>query len=190
MIEVYMDESGVHGGSPAVTSSAVWARPSVWKAWTRDWCLKKGPISVFHAQECHSRTGAFEGWSREDRDALVVGQLLPLVRKHKIFGRFSGLDLNTYRAQLVAHPDVLDWFGHPYIACFQWTLRSLCQAAVHHHQTAVAIIHEINDYKEGILWTVQYTQRKFPGLLLSVEFGSKVDFVPLQCADIVAYEVV
>jgi hypothetical protein len=183
-----MDESGVHGGAPAVTCSAVWARPSVWKNWTREWCRAKRPINIFHASECHNRKGEFDGWSREERNKLVLG-LLPLFPKNKLNGRFAGIHLSAFdkamEGELAIHKEV---FGNPYFATIHWTLKAVCEAAQRGNSNRVAIFHEVSDYRTDVQRTFEYIQGRFPGLDMTLNFGTKQQYVPLQAADLVAYE--
>jgi hypothetical protein len=187
VIEVYMDESGVHGGSAVVTSSAVWARPSVWQKWTRAWCRAKHPIDVFHASECSNRKGEFSGWSREDRDRLVL-RLLPTFSAHKLHGRFEGIHVEALNRCLESAPDVNEEFGDPYFACIHWAFKHVCQHAAKTNTTRIAFVHENSNDAEYVLHAFNYTRSKFPKLQLTLAFGGKKDYVPLQAADLIAYE--
>lgn len=148
MVRVFMDESGVHGDAPATTTSDVWARPSVWK----EWCRAKSPIPVFHASECHGRNGEFEGWTREERDALIL-RLLPIFAKHKLQSRLGGVHLDAYRQCIVSELSAIkEAFGDPYVATIFWTFRSLCQhITTSANGRKIAIVHEVSNYEEDIV---------------------------------------
>ncbi|WP_254022666.1 hypothetical protein [Mesorhizobium escarrei] len=122
MIEVFMDESGIHDEAPAVTSSAVWARPSVWRKWTADWQKALHPISIFHASECHGRKREWKNFTRPERDEKVL-RLLPLFPKHKLCGRFAGVHLDAFMQCMRDEPVSLKEFGDPYFACIHWAFR-------------------------------------------------------------------
>lgn len=187
VIRVFMDESGVHSGARAVTSSAVWARPSVWKQWTNDWVWSKRPINVFHAVDCHNRKGEFEGWSREERDAVVL-RLLPLFPKHRICGRFSGIHLKAYGLAMKDCDEISDKFGEPYFACVYWTFKKIFEAVSRSNSRKIEIIHESGDFHKEILEAFEFVKTKFPDIESTLEFGTKAEYVPLQAADLVAYE--
>jgi len=70
-IHAFMDESGVHDGSPVVTVAMYAAQQPDWRAFVRDWKVAKYPIKVVHAVDCANRTGEFTGWDRKQRDALA-----------------------------------------------------------------------------------------------------------------------
>lgn len=188
VIQVFMDESGIHDDAPAVTSSAVWTRPSVWQNWTKEWKRKLAPIEAFHAVDCHNRKNEFAGWSRNDRDKKVIG-LLPIIPKFKIHGRFTGVDLKAYNLAMESEPAIYKkTFGNPYYAAVMWAMKHVAQYANTHNGKRVDIIHEVNDFQTDVLDAFDYVSRKFPSLNMTLNFGSKKDFVPLQAADILAYE--
>jgi hypothetical protein len=49
VLRVYLDESGVHDGSPIVTVAGYIGRPKEWRAWTSRWVRTLRPIKVYHA---------------------------------------------------------------------------------------------------------------------------------------------
>lgn len=187
VIEVFMDESGIHDGAPAVTSSAVWARPSVWRKWTADWQKALHPIKIFHASECHGRKGEWRNATRPERDEKVL-RLLPLFPKHKLSGRFAGVHLDAFMQCMRDEPDILREFGNPYFACIHWAFRRVCEQAEKHHVGRIAFVHEVSDAKADVLHAFDYTKRHFPRLQMTLGFGSKEEYVPLQAADLLAYE--
>lgn len=186
-LRVCLDESGTHEGSQVVIVGAAWAKPSSWKAWTRDWNAAKRPIKVHHSVECHSRKGEYCGWSREQRDDYVK-RILPVIPKHKIQGRIAGLDVNAYRERLADRPDIMHLFGEPYVACLNWVLSDICDVAMREGHGRLAFVHEINGYQDEVLHLFGRIQRSYPSLKLTMAFAAKGDYVPLQCADVFAYE--
>jgi len=82
VIKVYMDESGTHDGSPVVTVAAYYAKPKVWRDFTKDWNTRKRPIKIFHAVDCQNLENEFSGWKPKRRDEFVK-QLLPVIPAHR-----------------------------------------------------------------------------------------------------------
>src|SRR2546423_288143 len=60
VLRIYMDESGLHHGSPVVTVGGYYGRPKAWKAFTREWNAAKRPIEIFHSADCANLKGEFE----------------------------------------------------------------------------------------------------------------------------------
>lgn len=187
LIRVSLDESGTHDGSPVITVGAAWAKPSVWKKWTSDWNVAKRPIQVHHSVDCHNRDGEWKGWTKKERDDYVK-RILPVIAKHKIRGRVSGLDLNAYKESLSHRPGVIELFGDPYVACFQWAVTDICETLENEGHRRIAFIHEQNDKQEEAVRVFRRIEREFPDLAISITFAPKKEFVPLQCADVLAYE--
>jgi hypothetical protein len=187
VLRAFLDESGTHGGSTVLTVGAAWAQPSVWKKWTKDWNVSKRPVKIHHSSDCHNFDGEYKGWSPSQRDAYVK-RILPVIAAHKINGRVAGLHLRAFEQELARHPKVAAAFGRPYIACFQWAINDICDVALSNQIHRVAFIHETNDYEDEAKAAFNHVKARFPEMLLSITFASKCDFVPLQCADVFAFE--
>ncbi len=190
MLKAYMDESGTHAGSPAVTVGLYVGKPRGWQAWTKDWNAHKKPIRVYHAVDAHNRTGEFEGWERPARNEFV-GNLLPVMARHPIMGVAVGIHLGAFDAAMKAHPELRDMFGTPYAACFQWAVQTLLTMMDEHGDTQrVAFFHECNDDQKDAEAAFAYikAQKLLNDRVVSLTFGGKEDYVPLQAADVLAYE--
>ena len=189
MLKAYMDESGTHDGSPVVTVGLYFGKPA-WRNWTRDWNLNKRPIKVHHSVDCHNRDGEYEGWDRPTRDAYCA-RLLPVISRHNIMGVAIGIHMHRFNDAIKPHPELREMFGTPYTACFQWTVQTFLQMLDESSiDQRVAFFHESNDYREEAEAAFAYIDkltwlRKKP---ITLTFGSKADFVPLQAADVLAYE--
>lgn len=86
---------------------------------------------------------------------------------------------------------MIEMFGTPYTACFQWAISIIMEIATDRGSgERMAFIHEVNDYKGEALKAFDYVKeflnpRQIP---MTMGFGSKADFPPLQAADVLAYE--
>lgn len=186
-LKVYADESGTHDGSPVVTVGMYIGRPSSWREWTKDWNKAKKPIKVYHAVDAHNRDCEFRGWTRERRDKLVIG-LLPVLARHNLLGVAVGIHMGAFRKAMDAHPELRQLFGTPYGACFQWAMQIIL-AKLNESRAIqrVAFIHECNDHQVEAMASFKWAQ-KMDSRAVSLTFASKADFVPLQAADVLAYE--
>jgi hypothetical protein len=197
VLKTYMDESGTHGDSPVVTVGAYIGQPNVWRDWTKDWKrqlhkvpVSKKPIEVFHAVDCANRDGEFEGWTREERTAFVI-ELLPIFPRHSIVGCAIGIHMKSFEEAMSDHSDLREMFGTPYTACFQWVIQTILNTLdAYRSDHRIAFFHECNDYTDEARKAFEWVQTNRPsgnkGITLA--FGSKADYVPLQAADVLAYE--
>jgi hypothetical protein len=191
VIEVYMDETGTHDDSQIIGVSTAWADKGTWASWTLEWIKSKHPIRIFHAVNCHNRTGEFKGLTREKRDELVI-RLLPVIERHNIRGSVSAIDKGELRRLLAQRGLAMDaqtitrgW----YYVCLSWALRGAWQDLCSEGYKNIAFIHEDNDFSDLALEAFKQTKRLIVGDCdATFAFGSKMRYPPLQCADIIAYE--
>lgn len=190
MLKAYMDESGVHDGSPVLTVAAYIARPGQWREWTKKWNVAKRPIKVVHAADVANLTGELKGWTEAQAAALAV-KLLPIIAEADFPGVVIGIHMEEFRKAMAGRDDLRRIFGSPYAACFQWVVQVILNIqAEHGSNQRIAFIHECNDYRrearEGFKWIQAHGNPQ--GSLISLDFGDKATYVPLQAADILAYE--
>jgi hypothetical protein len=86
---------------------------------------------VFHATDCASFHGEFEGWKHEDRDPYVA-QLLPVMPAHPLAGIVIGVHLTELDRAFRDHSELIEMFGTPYTACFQWAISIIMEIATDH----------------------------------------------------------
>jgi hypothetical protein len=190
MLKVYMDETGIHAGVPIAAVSAYVAKPATWRAWTKKWNVAKAPIKVFHSTDCANCRGEFASWTREQRDAFVA-KLLPTLPAHKLFGMVIAIQMDDFKKALDGRKELLDLIGQPYTCCFQWSVMTLLELATRHGKgERMKFIHEVNDFKGEAARTFDYVNQNHnpKGITLSFASGTKSENVPLQAADILAYE--
>ena len=185
-----MDESGTHDDSSVVCAGAYLALPTTWRDWTKKWNVKKHPIKVFHATDCQNLTGEFAGWSASERDSFV-SNLLPVIADHKLAAWVVGINLNDFRDVTKTHPWIRDNLKTPYAACFQWTMQSILEWLIAQGDSRrLAFVHEVNDIKGEMAdcfeWFSSHHENK--NRKMTLVFGGKDDYVPLQAADVLAYE--
>lgn len=191
MFKTYLDESGTHDGSPVVTVGAYVGRPSEWQRFTKEWNLRKRPIRVFHASDCAALQGEFKGWDEDARNKFVAN-LLPVIGAAKIQGFAVGIVLKDLEKELEKNQRLQTLLSpNPYTACFQWVMHTIVDQKIESlNKSRIAFFHENNDYQEAAQFCYGRIKERSEnaGKLLSLTFGAKEDFVPLQAADVLAYE--
>jgi|GEM_PF-675821 uncharacterized protein DUF3800 len=113
---VYFDESGTHGGSPAVVVGGYIGIVKKWKEFGEIWnthILKREGIKILHRVDLENFEGEFTGWKR-DRQVRVIR------RAHKIIKKYTEIGAGISQAVVPADfeeviPDVAKRaFGGPY----------------------------------------------------------------------------
>lgn len=190
ILKTYMDESGIHDGAAVVAVAGYISRPKYWRAWTKDWNAAKRPVKVFHSTDCANFRGEFEGWDKDRRDAFVA-KLLPILPRHELGGIVIGIDMNTFKQEIGNHPEIKRMFGEPYTACFQWAISIIMDIASGNGKgEPMAFIHENNAYRGDALKAFEYVRDNLNprGIKMTMGFGAKEEYPPLQAADVLAYE--
>lgn len=190
VLKAYLDESGVHDGSPVLTVAAYTAKPKTWRDWTRTWNAAKRPIRVYHAADAANLSGEFEGWEKPAMNALAA-RLLPVIADAEIAGVVAGIHLGEFEKATKDRPDLRGLIGHPYGACFHWLVGQIVRLQNKLGSAErIAFVHENNDHQGHALESFDWIKQNvnFGDRAISLSFGTKADYVPLQAADILAYE--
>jgi Protein of unknown function (DUF3800) len=190
VLKAYIDESGVHDDSPVLTVAAYLGRQNVWRNWTKRWNVTKRPIRVCHAADAANLKAEFKDWTKE-QVAELAKKLLPVIADTEIAGMVIGVHMDEYRKAIAPHPELEMLLGNPYSACFHWLISTILHLANEQKSgERIAFIHEINDYQgeatTAFAWIKEYIN--MGNRAVSLTFGSKESYTPLQAADILAYE--
>jgi hypothetical protein len=103
-----------------------------------------------------------------------------------------GIVLKDVEEALNARPDLRPYWGSPYESCFHWWLGIMLeQMRIRGNYEPLAIVHEQNQFGEEAARAFKWMKEENDphGQLISFSYGTKEQFVPLQAADILAYEV-
>jgi hypothetical protein len=117
--------------------------------------------------------------------------LLPVIPAHELAGIVIGIRLDHLADALKPHPELLEMFGTPYTACFQWAISIIVEIATERGKgDRMAFVHEVNDFKGEALKAFEYVKqflnpRSIP---MTITFGTKANHPALQAADVLAYE--
>jgi hypothetical protein len=191
VLRVFMDESGTHEGSQTVISAACYGKAAAWREFTRIWNRRKGKVSVYHATDAQNLRGEFKGWTSEQVGELAK-HLLPTIPECGIHAYIVCIDLRAYKKALEPHADLRAMLGVPFEACVQWNFSGLRDFFNRHRIfEPLAFIHEKNDeHKRQIeeAFEFEFGGEKRGGFTPTLTFANKEEFVPLQAADVIAYE--
>jgi hypothetical protein len=140
--------------------------------------------------DCANYKNEFKDWDENRRDPWVAN-LLPVIPAHDMAGIVIGIHLKDFEVALKDHGELLEMFGTPYTACFQWAISIIMEIATGHGKgERMAFVHEVNDYKGECFKAFEYVRDNLNprGIPMTLAFAGKKDFPPLQAADILAYE--
>ena len=189
-VRAYIDESGTHDGSNVTTVAVILSRPTLWEEWSKRWNQTKAPIKVFHSVECANLRGAFKGWTASDRDRYVA-KLLPIIGEFDFIGHLTGIDNRDVDRLASKTPRVRQEISSPYMICLQMALhRTLDYLNELGVDDRISFVHEDNDFQAEAHRCFNWMKvlPEYAGRSTSLMLAPKKEAVPLQAADIFAYE--
>lgn len=197
MLVAYLDESGVHSGSRVCAIAGFVGTEDEWATFERRWkrVLKDANVSTFHMAEFESRLGEFAGWSNMRRK-MFLAELMEIIKARELYGFGSAVIAADY--EKLPEEDKR-WMTHgtglPYFLCFQHCVVEAAHYADHlDPDEKVAFVFDrqgelsgeatrlYNDLKDSDEWPNRVR------LADAFAFASRRETVPLQAADIAAYE--
>ena len=200
---IYGDESGssnVFVLSTYMASVENWARfEGAWKSILREAGLEDdstGRLRPFHMADFESRFDPFGDWDATKR-VMVLRQLIDAIREANALGVSVALPLALYQKGM--HVNAHLPLDHPlhrimqYMMCFYGLhLFLLASANLLNLSEPIPMVMDRNEVSAGMVQGVlDLTAKEFPQireLIDPVVFQDKSIMVPLQAADILAYE--
>jgi len=192
MLIAYMDESG-HSDDTDFVGMAGLVAPSVrWETFEREWghTPKEAGISSFHMREFAHSVGEFRKWKEnEPKRKELLAKLMAVVSRTNavaIGAIVSRADFRTLK------PDRQLKFLDPYYACFQtcaWGAARLASFGPPDEKVAM-VFGDHSEFKGRAerLWRAMKRYLDLGAKMESYTFSDARRVVPLQAADIVAYE--
>lgn len=205
---VWTDESGTHSGSAWCVIAGHRASPRQWKRFDADWraVLNLYGVSVFHSKEYFNRKviadpkrNPYLNWS-EKRATSYFGDLLEVVRKHKIYPVGCAVDVRAFESYSYRERCVLAGYISkasrrksrdpvPYHLAFRLTLTDAIETAAPNTELHI-IIAEQTEYQQraGEAYTLakRWSLDRRVEQLKSFGMRNPKDEPALQVADLLA----
>ena len=191
LLTAYFDDSGTHNNSPVVTYAGFIGREEVWADLESAWraLLKQHGIKRFHLAHMEAGSGEFDMWGRTRSD-MVLHDFRQLILDRDLWGiacsvaRADWNELVTGMArQHMSEPD--DFCAE--ICLFD----ALNFTTVDEIENKVAVVFDDRPHRSAaILRKAQpWLHEPHNGMeLLSVTFSNATKLIPLQAADMLAWE--
>ena len=163
-----------------------------WRKLERKWKrrVRKAGVSRFHAAPLNCYDGEFESWKGTNKSKEFVVPLLNIIKHRQLVGFSFAMFIDDYKK--CTSQAAKDKLGTPYLCCFKHCIAMAAQTMDMPPEDKFAVIIDRNpEEKEAVKLfyrikddsTVPYRHR-----LASCEPGSWEEYVPLQPADMIAYD--
>jgi hypothetical protein len=199
MLTAYFDDTGTHDTSPVLAIAGLIGNESIWSQFEAAWRDRlsqplpgKPTLRRFHMADCMARQGEFVGYSDAEADA-VTHDFRQIIIGSGVYGYAVGVSRADWD-QIVAPTPMLYWFGDAEAFCFRDCVAKML-AFVHHFSPSdkdLSLVFDNRPHRTTINEYLYKQYQKFPEVhganLLGVSFLASEEFVPLQGADMFAWE--
>jgi hypothetical protein len=192
VLVAYMDESGTHANAPITLVCALVNRLIFWSRMELPWRKDLGLLGLawFHATDCENRKKDFEHIERPQRDRLVedLSTLVCAQQPHVIAAAVIRSDWDREASSAIKNR-----FIDPYYFCFEHCLQKITKWSDAHAggEPVALVIAKQEEYQDRAaeLYRIYSQSTTFDGHRLGrFGMGSPRCLIPLQAADLVAYE--
>lgn len=192
VLQGYFDESGTHADSDSVVLAGFLSTFERWQQFEAEWnkSLAEYDLPFFHMTDFANQVGHYASWSEDMRRARL-GRLLEIVHGHAMASYGVSLSKKVFEAAFT--PSAKRVVGNPYsfaaLHCFLLVGTDLRQLdgeawATHILESGANGTGEILSAYDFLV-KIDATELT---RMVSLRFEDKRLFVPLQAADILAYE--
>lgn len=194
LLTAYFDESGTHSGSRITAIGGLLGTKEMWLSVEDQWAVALDDYSEFgltwfHSTDCDSGNGEFERVPVELRYALA-NRLARILADQNLLPVWSSVVTEDWD-NVVNDPTFLKVYPAPLYLCFAYCAQKLAEGSIQLADgTSVAVVYsEQPEFEDRIseIWNA-YRRNKRASKLSSFSTASPKDVVPLQAADLVAYE--
>lgn len=191
-LRAYFDESGTHDGSLFTVVGGGLARESTWLAIAGQWrsALRKYGASAFHSTDFSNSRKEFAGWDEAKRRNFI-GALLNIITNESITLIVSSVPNQTFDTVVQEFPDLT---MTPYHYCCEMCMHKIgFKLQTKKRVEPVAVTFEAGQKANSPVFGYFFARMNDAGWqklyrIKSVDFLSKKEAIPLQVADLIAYE--
>jgi hypothetical protein len=186
MLRAYLDESTDSKRERVFAIAGYLGTEEEWLKLENAWKEATRGLECFHMAECESQVGEFEEWPKEKCIELVTA-LVTILLERELYGVCSAIMIDDFKRVFPDEP--LDTL---YYLCFQHCVSSIAELACSRGEEVAFVFDRTSEFSGTALnhYNALATSEKwqYSRWLGPIAFESKVKFIPLQAADLVAYE--
>jgi len=161
-----------------------------WKKFERDWqrLLSEEGLSAFHRTDLENLQKEFKGWTAARRDQ-ARRKAHKIIKKWALAGVAVGFPFDLYE-RTIHTPELRKRFAKPYALCTMRCIITLSEwASEEGYREPIDYVFDRGDEGKGQVLDAFRVSDRDKYLLGSCRFEDKKKFVPLQAANVLAYEV-
>jgi hypothetical protein len=187
MLSVYLDESGTHLGSKTCVVAGLVASPLQWERLERSWQKTLDSVSLadFHSADCANGGGAFKGWEKKDRES-IYSRLTKVITRFVAYRVWTAVVIDDYHSVFRDSNEIF-----PYSLCALGCASRLLSLGKKRGSdfTITYVFDQGPKGKWAFASFERLRERENSFRMGPLTKGDRHGMVPLQAADLHAYEV-
>jgi hypothetical protein len=185
----FFDESGIHDDSNITVVGGWVVSVDEWSKFERHWklLLKKEGLTAFHYADFDNSRREFEGWGKT-RKEQVIQSIFKIIDSRDLRGFSGAIHMPEYKGVVSGSGTRLEDRPSPYLICQQYCLEMVSKKIA---EDVHYVFDRQDEFDKPAIDNFWSTKNDFPEWgkhMAGIAFESKEQFVPLQYADLLAYE--
>jgi hypothetical protein len=191
MLTAYFDESGTQGSSPILVVAGLVSESKQWLKFSNEWAraLERANAPYFHMKEFAHGVGAFKGWKQEQKDNLIL-HLINIIMRRVKWRVWTAVVMEDYRNYFRGDTTEEYPFSFGAFGCAS-RLRHLATQISNNYLIPYAFEHG-GKGSHNAFDSFNNLLKKGDGnfyRMMSLTVSNSTELLPLQAADLHAYEV-
>lgn len=192
MLKAFFDDSGTHASSDVIVMGGIIAPEEAWAALEPPWQAEIDRLGIkkMHMSHCERRWGEFKDMERPERDAIIA-TFSDLICETGGRMLASAVSRKVWDDVIAQVPELEIVFGEPIDFLFNTCMRHALESRRATSSAPEEVVVTFDTREQNLhFWEdlASNYEKKWPGRLAGYSFGSMERVLPLQAADMIAYE--
>jgi hypothetical protein len=194
MFIAYFDESGHPSDTLVMTMAGVVATAKNWARFEEKWkrILRRYQVSALHMTDYESGHGEFTGWDADKRVSFIA-DLAGILKNTMMYGVANSLTVQDWNGTIGKDLDASGRKRYlaPYVMLLESCITTIAESVSIPDEENVACVFDQNSIVQhfsSIFYRALVEVRDYPINFGTITYADRTKIVPLQAADMIAYE--
>jgi hypothetical protein len=191
VLKAFFDDSGTHDSADVSVMGGLIAHEDEWAVLETEWAQALGELKLRKMQmsTCERGWKQFAGWTQDERNHAIA-RFSAIIEKMNASMLVAAVSRDCWNA-IAPHTRLGEAFAQPIDFCFNACIRHALESKRKSAKAREPVVVTFDSRKESVdIWRslASSYERRYPDRVAGFAFRSMEKFLPLQAADMVAYE--